>query len=191
MERMTDRAVGGQVVDQGDIARQTRAVGHWALDSERSTVGFATRTFWGLLPVRGGFAYADGSVEVRPDGAISASLDIDAASVDTGQAKRDEHLRSKDFFDVERFPTMRVEIDRVRLTSANQGRAHGRITILGETRPFEMAVGIALGSVGDKADVTGSVTLDRSLFGMSWSPLRLASKLVTVTVELAFARTDG
>lgn len=191
MEQMTDRAVGGPVVDQGAIARQAGAVGRWALDSERSMISFATRTFWGLVPVRGGFAHADGSVDVSPDGAISATLDIDAASVDTGQAKRDEHLRSKDFFDVERFPTMRVQIDRVELTSADRGRAHGRITILGETRPFEMAVGIALGSAGDKGNVTGTVTLDRSRFGMGWSPLRLASMLVTVTVELAYARTDG
>ena len=63
----------------------------WSADSDRTSVDFAVNTFWGLLTVRGHFDRFSGSYEVGPDGA-RIELTIDADSVDTGNAKRDEQV---------------------------------------------------------------------------------------------------
>ena len=71
------------------------------------------KTFWGLLTVRGHFDRFSGSYEVGPDGA-TIELTIDADSLDTGNANRDKHLRSTDFFRVAEHPQVRFTSTRVR-----------------------------------------------------------------------------
>ena len=80
--------------------RRTVAPSRWSLDSDGSSVGFTVKTMWGLIPVRGRFDRLAGSYEVGRNG-TTIELTIDADSIDTGNAKRDEHLRSSDFFDVD------------------------------------------------------------------------------------------
>jgi polyisoprenoid-binding protein YceI len=75
--------------------------GDWVFDPSASTVEFVGKSFWGAMPVRGTFGTVSGSGTVGADGAISGLLVIDAASLDTKMSKRDEHLRSADFFNVE------------------------------------------------------------------------------------------
>lgn len=188
MEYAVQNPAVGPAVDQGAAARAAGAVGRWSLDARRSTIGFETKKFWGLVTVKGTFAEAHASADVGADGGVSARLDIEAASVNTGQAKRDVHLRGKDFFDTARFPVMQVEITRLDLVAPDRGRVQGRMTILGQTRPLEMDVAIALGAGGDKATVSGEVTIDRGAFGMTWSPLRMASMAVAIKVQLAWSK---
>ena len=183
-----EKVVAAQVLDQASIARNARAVGRWELELDRSSIGFTVKKLWGLITVKGTFADAVGEVTVGDDGSVSGLLDIAAASVVTGQRKRDEHVRSKDFFDVEHFPRMRVQIDRVVLAGVDRGHAHGRLTILGETRPIEFDVTIALGSTGEKATVTGSLAIDRFDYGMSWNKLGVVARTIAVEVELAYHR---
>ena len=78
----------------------TLAPPHWSLDRDGSSVGFTVKTMWGLIPVRGRFDRFAGSYEIGRNG-TTIELTIDADSVDTGNGKRDEHLRSSDFFDVD------------------------------------------------------------------------------------------
>lgn len=188
MEHVVQNLVTGPAVDQQEVAHATGAVGRWSLDARRSTIVFQTKKFWSLVTVKGRFAEAYGSADVADDGQVTARLDIEAASVDTGQAKRDVHLRGKDFFDVEHFPLMQVEISRLDLLAPDRGLARGRLTILGESRPLEMEVAVALGADGDRATVSGEVTIDRGAFGMTWSPLRMASMAVAIKVQLAWTR---
>ena len=74
--------------------------GIFEVDPQRSEIGFAVKTIWGLQTVRGVFDTYDGSLHVRAGGAAD-ELTIDAASLDTQNNRRDQHLRSPDFFDVE------------------------------------------------------------------------------------------
>src|SRR4051812_15940396 len=77
--------------------------GGWRVDRERSEVGFAVKDMWGLRTVRGVFGTFDGDLSVVSRGA-GGQLTIEADSIDTGDARRDQHLRSAAFFDVERHP---------------------------------------------------------------------------------------
>jgi polyisoprenoid-binding protein YceI len=75
------------------------------VDPQGSAVGFAVKDLWGLRTVRGIFGAYDGSLTVR-SGDVSGELLIAAGSLDTGHTRRDQHLRSPVFFDVERHPRM-------------------------------------------------------------------------------------
>src|SRR6188472_3283395 len=81
----------------------------WRIDPERSSVEFRARTFWGLMTVKGRFGRYDGWLDLRDGAAIE--LTIDADSLDTGNERRDKHLRSSDFFDVENHPQVRFVSD--------------------------------------------------------------------------------
>jgi len=100
----------------------------WTMVQERSTVAFRCRSLWGLLPVKGTFTEFSGNGQVG-NGTAFGRIDIDAASLTTGIGKRDEHLRSADFFAVERFPTISVVVTAVQPTGGPGGRSELRITL--------------------------------------------------------------
>ena len=97
----------------------------WAVDPEKSSVEFAVKTFWGLTTVRGRFERFDGWYDADPD-RQSIELTIDAGSLNTQNGKRDEHLRSADFFRHRRPPSGAVHLDpcsqRRRRDAARPGR---------------------------------------------------------------------
>lgn len=98
--------------------------GDWHVNPERSELGFRTRIL-GLIPVRGRYSRYAGDLHIDTAGNASGSLRIDAETVDTGIKKRDTHLRSKDFFDVERHPHMTFEL------ASLAPNAHGSVTLTG------------------------------------------------------------
>jgi polyisoprenoid-binding protein YceI len=77
------------------------AVGVWELDSGTSVLEFRVKHFWGAVTVRGGFGTVTGRLDVAPSGIVSGTIEAAAASLDTGNATRDKHLRSAAFFDVD------------------------------------------------------------------------------------------
>lgn len=172
--------------DRAGAIRAADAAGSWRLEPS-SEVSFAVKNFWGLGTVRGAFDSVTGTATVTEDGTVTGTLVIDAASVNTKQAKRDDHLRSEDFFDVEQHPAMRVEVDEVELTSSTQGTARGQATIAGQTRPIEFPVTLAAEPDGTQV-VSGEVTIDRSAYGISWRPMRMAGLDVAVSFRLPFRR---
>src|SRR2546429_9502947 len=93
--------------------------GVWNLVPERSTVMFKIRTMWGLVTVKGRFTGVNGDGQITGKGAVFGRVDIQAASLSTGIHRRDEHLRSADFFDVKRFPEISVVVTALEPTSGN------------------------------------------------------------------------
>src|SRR3954447_3603263 len=89
------------------------AAGAWRLDPARSGVEFHVRHFYGLMTVKGEFADYDGTLQLGATPAVE--LTIQAGSLNTKMAKRDEHLRSGDFFDVEHHPQVRFVSERAEL----------------------------------------------------------------------------
>jgi polyisoprenoid-binding protein YceI len=139
---------------------------------------------WGLAKVKGSFAALRGGGTVGQNGEVSGSLVIDAASVNTGQAKRDAHLRTADFFDVEKYPTFEYAVSSARISQAGDVTLAGAFTAHGQTRALEVR-GHITGLGTDRLTITGEADLDRSEWGMDWT--KMGSKLdnhVTVTAVL-------
>jgi polyisoprenoid-binding protein YceI len=146
----------------------------WEIDSSHSGIHFSVRHLV-IAKVRGQFSRWTGSVQV-PDGDFTrASLEvaIDAASIDTGVADRDAHLRSADFLDVERFPELTFTSTQVEPAGKDRLRVNGQLTIKGVTRDVTLDVehlGLAKDPWGnERAAFTARTSVDRREFGLTWN----------------------
>jgi polyisoprenoid-binding protein YceI len=114
---------------------QTSATSTWKIDPAHSNVQFSIRHMM-VTSVHGRFSHVDGTI-VLDESDLSKSwveVDIDAASLDTNQAQRDAHVKSPDFLDVERYPTITFKSTRIELKDANRARVIGDLTMHGTTR---------------------------------------------------------
>jgi polyisoprenoid-binding protein YceI len=148
------------------------APGVYVLDTAHSTVS-AKAHHLGLATVTGRFTDFAGAITVDEDLSRSrVEAEIVAASIDTGNAQRDAHLRSADFLDVDHHPTLRFEADRVE-RSANGWLLPGRLTLVGTTRPVQLELSY-LGSGpdpwgGTRAAFTATTELRRQDFQLNWN----------------------
>lgn len=146
--------------------------GTWTIDPAHSTVGFVVRHLM-VSKVRGRFASFAGTITVPAD-PLRSSVDatVDVASVDTGDAKRDEHLRGADFFAVDEFPTMRLTSTGV---SEDGGDLvlHADVTIRGVTRPVDLELEVeGVGPDpwgGTRAGFSAEGEINRRDFGLEWN----------------------
>lgn len=162
----------------------------WTLDTAHTTVSFSVRHM-GLSKVRGQFTRFGGEVSGDPADVASARgrIEIEMASIDTGNPDRDAHLRSAELFDVDRFPTMVFEA--TSMTSAGDGRyvIAGDLTIKGVTRPVELEYehgGEGVDPFGNhKVGGTLTTTIKRSDWGLKWNlPLDGGGWLVSDNVAI-------
>jgi polyisoprenoid-binding protein YceI len=161
--------------------------GHWSLDPAASSVEFHVKHFWGVMTVRGRFEQLAGEGTVEADGSVSGRLQIAAASVNTKNRKRDEHLRSADFFDAEQHPTIVVTAQR--LIPAGSGALRGQISleVAGRQQALEPTVEV-VDATTDAVTFRAETTVDRSVFGMTWSPLGMASPQARAVATARFIR---
>jgi polyisoprenoid-binding protein YceI len=144
--------------------------GDWELDPAGTTVGFSGKSFWGALTVRGTFGTVSGSGTVSEDGAISGGLVIDAASLSTNHKQRDKHLRSADFFNVEKYPTITVTVTSATLDGSSLA-CSGTMTAAG-TGPVPVTFTAQVVSADADAVVLSAVLpMARSTFGMTWQAI--------------------
>src|SRR5580765_2465063 len=146
----------------------------WEIDSSHSSVHFSVRHLV-IAKVRGTFGRWSGTVQV-PDGDFSkatVAVTIDASSIDTGVGDRDKHLKSADFFDVEKFPELRFVGKRVQPRSGNEIDVVGDLTIKGITREVILRVeqhGQAKDPWGNvRSAFTAKTSIDRKDFGLTWN----------------------
>ncbi|WP_375424947.1 YceI family protein [uncultured Friedmanniella sp.] len=148
------------------------APGTYVLDTAHSTIS-ARAHHLGLATVTGRFTEFVGAIAVDADVTRSSvSVDIVASSIETGNAQRDAHLRSPDFLDIERHPTLRFESDRVE-RGAGGWLLPGRLTLVGTTRPVELQLSY-LGSGpdpwgGSRAAFSATTELRRQDFHLNWN----------------------
>jgi polyisoprenoid-binding protein YceI len=98
-------------MQQVDRSAEPTLQGPWHVDPSSGKLGFRVKTFWGLLTVNGTFDTYEGSLNIDGRGNASGELVVSVDSLDTKNAKRDEHLRSPDFFHNELHPTVRFVVD--------------------------------------------------------------------------------
>ena len=157
----------------------------WRLDPARSSVEFQAKTLWGLVTVKGRFERYEGRLDFSQDPAIE--LAIDAASLDTGHAKRDKHLRSDDFFAVGAQPHVRFMSDRV-VGVGDRLYVHGELHGVGRSVPLQ--IGATLERNGDEYDIAAETTVDRRELGMTHSPLRMLRHPVKLSVRGRLVRDE-
>jgi polyisoprenoid-binding protein YceI len=163
--------------------------GTWEIDPSHTNIGFVARYLM-VTKVRGHFTKFSGAIHVaeRPQDSW-AELAIDAASIDTNQPDRDNHLRSPDFLDVEHYPTITYKATKLELTGANTLKVTGDLTVRDVTRPVVLDVefeGVTKDAYG-KSRVAFSATseIDRTEFGASWNMvLETGGFLVSKEIKL-------
>ena len=160
--------------------QKTAAPTRWTIDPAESTVEFAAKSFWGLMTVRGRFDRFDGSYVAGPDG-IKIELTVDGDSLDTGNAKRDEHLRSADFFGIADHPEVRFTSTRVSYEGEGVLDVQGELEAAGAVVPVEFDA--TLRETGGGLEVEATTTVDHARFGMSSGPLRMIRPPVVLHVK--------
>jgi len=154
----------------------------WNLDPAHSSVEFSVRHM-GFATVRGRFKGFSVDVESDDDNRLSRlSARIEAASIDTGEPQRDQHLRSDDFLAAERFPELRFEGSRIEVTGEDRYRVSGDLTIRGTAKPVSFDVEVQkpindpFGNVRVAAEATGR--LNRKDWGLNWNQVLEAGALL-------------
>ena len=163
------------------------APGHWLLDPAHSTVAIAHKSMWGLVTVKGTSTARAGQGEVREDGTVSGTLTLDAASINTKHAKRDEHLRSAHFLHTDEYPSIVFTVNKAALAADGTVTVDGELTVGAVTRPLSFTAQAAV-TGSDSVALTGEVTVDRSWFGLTWNKLGMISGPAAVTLDMRFVR---
>ncbi|MGH9177164.1 MAG: YceI family protein [Acidimicrobiales bacterium] len=165
---MSDTYVAGRTVEGLDLP----AAGTWVIDPSHSSVEVVARHMM-ISKVRGRFSRFSGSIDVAevPEES-SVAFTVDAASIDTADQRRDDHLRSGDFLDTERYPE--ITFRSTRIVPGRQGRWHvaGDLTVRDVTRPVELDVvleGVGNAYGGPRLVLSGSLEVDREEFGLTWN----------------------
>jgi polyisoprenoid-binding protein YceI len=161
-------------------------VGRWTLDASRSNVTLRTRSVWGLVPVRATFDWMSGSAVVSPQNAVSGRFAIAASSINTKKKKRDHHLRSSDFLDVGAHPDIVFTVEDA-TASVGETALSGLLTVKGRPRPLTVPVQIS-SPTPDALVVDTEVLIDRADYGITTSPLGMASTKNVVAVRAVFTR---
>ena len=117
-------------------APTTTGVSTWTIDQSHSLAEFSVRHMM-VSTTRGQFETIEGALQIDETDLTNSTVDvtIDVSTITTRDAKRDEHLRSADFFDVANFPTMAFKSTRIEKKSDEDYLVHGDLTIRGVTRP--------------------------------------------------------
>lgn len=163
--------------------------GVWNLVPDRSTFNFKIRNMWGLVNVKGQFTEVNADGQVTGKGAVFGRLDIQTASLHTGIGKRDEHLRSADFFDVEKFPEISVVVTAVQPTTGNGADLQATLTVKGISEPLPLPVRITVLSDGS-VRVNANIQVDRDTFNLGWNRVGMIGKTATATADAVFVRAQ-
>ncbi len=166
----------------------------WTIDPAHTQAEFSTKHMM-ISTVRGHLGGVSGTIELDQDDLTRSSVTVtlDAATVDTGMAQRDAHLRSADFLDVERFPTLSFRSTSIE--KAGDGyRISGDLTIRDVTRSVVLDadfLGIVPGMQGGRhAGFTARTRIDREAWGLTWNVGLeaggwLVGKEITISIEAA------
>ena len=135
--------------------------GTWRIDAAHSSVRFSVKHM-GIANVRGKFREFEGTLEVKESLADSRAFGtVKVASIDTGEAQRDDHLRSPDFFNVEEFPEIRFDSTHINAIDDESSRVVGNLTMHGVTREVTLDVLIQ----GTDTDPWGNIRAGLEIVG--------------------------
>ena len=158
--------------------------GKWVLDPRQSSIRLKSRSMAGLVRVNGVFRKISGNGTVSPDGKVSGTVTVAAASIDTKNTKRDTHLRSADFFDSDNHPDIIFAVHDIR--PSGQGAAvTGALTVRDRTRPLSFDAAASVRGDGE-VWLDAEVHINRADFGLTWNLMGTVSMKNTLTIHAVF-----
>jgi polyisoprenoid-binding protein YceI len=169
-----------------ELLADATLAGDWTLDGAKSTIGLRSRSMWGLAPVKGAFGQVTGHGTVSPAGEVSGTITVAAASIETKNVKRDNHLRSGDFFETGTFPQIIFSVDRLQPSSEGV-TVTGQLTVRGRTRPVTFPATVSVPAPG-AVWLDAEVRINRADFGLTWNMMGMASMNNTLAIHAVFAR---
>jgi polyisoprenoid-binding protein YceI len=198
MRRLAVAVAGAVLVSTGSVWAQAapdvmpvaESVQRYDIDGNHSYVGFVVRHL-AVANVRGRFTRFSGQVTLDENDVRNSSVNvtIDAGSIDTNNERRDNHLRSADFFDVETFPSITFVSSGVEPTAEGFVMT-GTLTIRDVSRqvgiPFELVGPVTADSGRRRLGAEGTLRLNRFDFGLQWNRIQEAVQVVgdEVRIEL-------
>jgi polyisoprenoid-binding protein YceI len=163
------------------------AAGNWVLDPAGSHAEFRVKHFWGAITVRGALEHMTGEAAVSPDGTVTAQISFDTGSLNTKNKQRDKHLRSPDFFHVDKHPHAVLTVTSARPAGPAELECQGTFEAAGHVRPVAFTAHIQE-ATAQAAVLTAELEVDRTQFAMTWSPLHIASMTAHGTMTARFVR---
>ncbi|MBL1108213.1 YceI family protein [Streptomyces sp. 5-8] len=170
----------------------TALTGDYTIDPAHSTIGFVARHAM-VTNVKGGFDDFTGTLSLNgaDPAASTATLDIQMDSIDTGNADRDGHLKSADFFKIDEFPTMTFRSTKAEALGGDDYRITGDLSLLGVTRQISIDLefnGSAKDPFGnERVGFEGKAELLRSEWGLTWNAaLETGGVLISDKIKLIF-----
>jgi polyisoprenoid-binding protein YceI len=172
--------------------------GTWKVDPVHSSVEFQVKHL-GIATVKGQFKEFEGTLEVGPDGAVSYGT-VKTASVDTREPQRDDHLRSADFFEVDKYPEIGFRSTAIRSTGEDEFEIDADLSIHGVTRPVTLKATLEGYEPEDhqgktRVGISASTQINRSDFEMRFNAAlgsgnMVVSDKVKIVVEVSAVKAD-
>ena len=181
------------------LATPEAAVSTWKIDPAHSVAEFKVKHMM-ISNVKGRFTGVSGALYLDENNVANSRMEasIDAGSISTGDAQRDGHLKSADFFDVEQYPTLAFRSTRVVPEGEGELKAAGELTIHGVTREVTFAVEGPTAPAKDpwgnmRVGVSATTKINRKDFGLTWNAALetggiLVGDEVTITLEVQFIK---
>ncbi|KAB0668443.1 YceI family protein [Oryzomonas sagensis] len=171
------------------------AASSWTIDQDHSNVGFKVKHLM-VSNVKGEFRNFNGTLEIddRDVTRSKVSVNIETPSITTGVTKRDDHLKSPDFFDVAKYPAMTFVSKKVKKAGNNKLKVYGDLTLHGITREVVLDVEGPTKAYKDpwgntKRGATATTKVNRKDFGLTWNKAIesggvMVGEEVTITLEV-------
>ena len=170
----------------------------WNIDRAHSAANFSVRHF-GVSTVRGSFTNITGTINIDDKNLSNSTVDvtIDATTVNTANENRDKHLKSADFFDVEKYPTMTFKSKKVESLGGGRLRVLGDFTLHGVTKEVALDVenltpATNMPRGGPKRGASATTKINRREFGLVWGTITegiaQVGDDVTITIDLELAK---
>jgi polyisoprenoid-binding protein YceI len=170
-----------------ELLSNPTSVGVWNIDPGQSTIGFKAKSMWGLASVKGRFKDFSGDGQITDAQTVFGRIDIKADSLDTGIRKRDEHLRSADYFEADKFPDISVVVTSAEGIDGDTVDLRAQLTVKGSTAPLPLRTKVAMLDDG-AVRLSTQVTIDRKHFGVDGNLIGMIGDKATISGDVVFRR---
>jgi polyisoprenoid-binding protein YceI len=168
-----------------EVLSNPASVGVWNVDPQRSTIRFRAKSMWGLAPVKGRFTELSGDGQITDTQTLFGRIDINVASLDTKIRKRDDHLRSADFFEAAKFPDISVVVTGADAIDGDTVDLRAQLTVKDTTASLPLRAKVAVLDDG-AVRLSTEVTVDRKDFGVDGNMLGMVGDKATISGDVVF-----